>query len=99
MWNEPTKERLAKIPKLYETENIARKDKPVFLHFFLGSADWYICEADGEDRLGAGPGVALGDRGVAENDLGVVGDPDAQVGEHRAEAVGVRIPSPSWGWP
>ena len=25
------------------------KDKNVFLHFFLGSADWYICEFDGED--------------------------------------------------
>lgn len=49
MWNEPTKERLAKIPKLYETEDIPLKDKEIFLHLFIGSADWFICEYDGEE--------------------------------------------------
>jgi hypothetical protein len=48
MWNEPTKERLAKIPKLYETENIPIKDKPIYLHFFIGGCDWYICEFNGD---------------------------------------------------
>jgi len=48
MWNEPTKERLAKIPKLYETENIPIKDKPIHLHFFIGGCDWYICEFNGD---------------------------------------------------
>lgn len=49
MWNEPSKERLAKIPKLYETENVPLKDKNIHLHFFLGGCDWYIAEYDGTD--------------------------------------------------
>ena len=48
MWNVPSKERLAKMPRLYETEHLPLKDKQVFLHFFIGSADWYICEFDGD---------------------------------------------------
>lgn len=49
MWNTPSKERLAKIPRLYETEGIPLKDKQIHLHFFLGNCDWYIAEYDGED--------------------------------------------------
>jgi hypothetical protein len=49
MWNEPTKEKLAKIPKLYQTENIPLKDKLIYLHFFIGGCDWYIAEYDGEN--------------------------------------------------
>ena len=49
MWNEPSKERLSKIPRLYETENTLLKEKLVYIHFFLGGSDWYICEFDGED--------------------------------------------------
>ena len=49
MWNIPSKERLAKIPKLYETEHISLKDKLIHLHFFIGGSDWYIAEYDGED--------------------------------------------------
>jgi len=49
MWNVPTKERLSKIPKLYETENMPLKDKLVYLHFFIGGSDWFICEYDGKD--------------------------------------------------
>ena len=49
MWNEPSKERLSEIPKLYETENVPVKDKLIFLHFFIGGCDWYIAEYDGED--------------------------------------------------
>jgi hypothetical protein len=49
MWNEPSKERLAKIPKLYETENIRLQDKLIHLHFFIGACDWYIAEYDGQD--------------------------------------------------
>jgi len=49
MWNEPTKERLAKIPKLYETENVPLKDKLIYLHFFIGGCDWYVAEFDGHD--------------------------------------------------
>jgi len=49
MWNEPSKERLTKIPKLYETENVPLADKLIYLHFFIGGSDWYIAEYDGED--------------------------------------------------
>ena len=49
MWNEPPKEQLAKIPKLYETERVPLREKEIYLHFFIGGCDWYICEYDGED--------------------------------------------------
>ena len=49
MWNKPTKERLAKMPRLYQTEHIPLKDKLIYLHFFIGGCDWYIAEYDGED--------------------------------------------------
>lgn len=49
MWNEPTKERLAKIPKLYETENVPLKDKLIHLKFFIGNCTWFIAEYDGHD--------------------------------------------------
>ena len=49
MWNEPTKERLAKIPRLYGTEHIPLKDKLIHLHFFIGGCDWYVAEYDRED--------------------------------------------------
>ena len=51
MWNEPTKERLEKMPKLYETEGIPLKDKLVYLHFFIGGSDWYAVEYDGNDTF------------------------------------------------
>ena len=44
MWNMPTEEELAKIPMLYETENIPLMDKIIHLHFFIGGCDWYIAE-------------------------------------------------------
>jgi len=49
MWNEPTKERLSKIPKLYETENTPAREKLIHLHCFIAGCDWYIAEYDGED--------------------------------------------------
>lgn len=49
MWNIPNKERLAKIPKLYETESVPLKEKLIWLHCFLGSCEWYIAEYDGDD--------------------------------------------------
>jgi hypothetical protein len=51
MWNEPTIERLNKIPRLYETEDIPLKDKLIYLHFFIGGSDWFICEYDGKDMF------------------------------------------------
>ena len=49
MWNIPSKERLAKIPRLYETEHVLLKDKLIYLHFFIAGCDWYIAEYDGRD--------------------------------------------------
>jgi len=49
MWNIPTEKRLAKIPKLYETEHDPLKDKLIYLHFFIGGCDWYIAEFDEDD--------------------------------------------------
>ena len=49
MWNEPPEVELAKIPKLYETENVPARDKVIHLHFFLASSDWFIAEYDGDD--------------------------------------------------
>ena len=49
MWNMPTAERLTKIPRLYETEHVPLKDKVIYLHFFIGSCDWYVAEYDGVD--------------------------------------------------
>ena len=49
MWNIPTKERLSRIPKLYETEHVPLKEKLIVLHFFIAGCDWYIAEYDGDD--------------------------------------------------
>ncbi len=49
MWNEPSENILSKIPKLYETEGIELKEKLIYLHFFIGSCDWYVTEYDGEN--------------------------------------------------
>jgi predicted AlkP superfamily pyrophosphatase or phosphodiesterase len=51
MWNEPSVDELKKIgiPKLYETDFISPESKHIFAHFFVGSADWYIAEFDGDD--------------------------------------------------
>jgi len=48
MWNKPTKKQLAKLPKLYQTEEVPLKDKIIHLHFFIGGSDWYIAEYDHE---------------------------------------------------
>jgi hypothetical protein len=49
MWNVPSEERLARIPRLYETEAISLQDKIIHLHFFIGGCDWFISEYDGVD--------------------------------------------------
>ena len=51
MWAKPSKGQLAKIPKLYATEDIPAKDKKIYLHFFMGGSDWYIAEYDGKDTF------------------------------------------------
>ena len=49
MWNTPTQERLNRIPRLYLTESTPLQGKLVYLHFFIGGSDWYVCEFDGDD--------------------------------------------------
>ena len=65
MWNEPSKEQLGKIPRLYETEEIPLEDTLIYLHFFIGGSDWYIAEYDGED-LFFGYAILNGDTEMAE---------------------------------
>ncbi len=65
MWNIPAKERLNKIPKLYETEKLPLNNKLTYLHFFIGGSDWYIAEYDGEDIF-FGYAVLNGDTDCAE---------------------------------
>jgi len=52
MWNEPTDIELAKIPRLYETEDVPAKDKIIWMHFFLGNSDWFICEYSDDTFFG-----------------------------------------------
>ena len=65
MWNVPSRERLDKIPRLYETENVPLQDKLIYLHFFIGGSDWYIAEFDGQD-LFWGFAILNGDYEMAE---------------------------------
>ena len=65
MWNIPSRERLDKIPRLYETENVPLQDKLIYLHFFIGGSDWYIAEFDGQD-LFWGFAILNGDYEMAE---------------------------------
>lgn len=51
MWNEPTVEDLAKLPKLYETEKVPVQDKIIVMHFFIFGTDWYIVEYDSENEI------------------------------------------------
>jgi len=65
MWNKPTTKQLAKLPRLYETENVKVTDKIIHMHFFMGGSDWYIAEYDGE-ALFFGFAVLNGDTQMAE---------------------------------
>ena len=65
MWNKPTTEELAKVPKLYETEHVPLQDKTIHLHFFIGGCDWFIAETDGVDIMW-GFAILNGDMDMAE---------------------------------
>ena len=65
MWNIPSRKRLDRIPRLYETENTAIEDKRIYLHFFIFGCDWYIAEYDGKD-LFFGYAILNGDMQCAE---------------------------------
>lgn len=45
----PSKERLNKIPNLYQTDNLPLKEILIHLHFFIGGCDWYVAEYDRND--------------------------------------------------
>ena len=64
MWNEPSRERLDRIPKLYSTEDIPLQDKLIYLHFFIGDCDWYAAEY--ENGLFWGFAILHGDINNAE---------------------------------
>ena len=59
---------IEKMPKSYETEDIASKDKIVYLHYFYGSSDWYIVEKDSEPQQYQAYGYVIlnGDTEMAE---------------------------------
>ncbi len=65
MWNVPSEERLARIPRLYETESIPLKEKIIHMHFFIGGCDWFVAEFDGKD-LFFGYAILNDDRQNAE---------------------------------
>ena len=64
MWNEPSKGRLNRIPKLYTTEGIPLQDKLIHLHFFIADCDWYVAEH--EDGMFWGFVILNGDTVNAE---------------------------------
>lgn len=66
MWNEPSEEDLAKLPKLYETEHIPLEDKVLQMHFFIMGSDWYAVEYSPEERLFFGYVVLNYDKRNAE---------------------------------
>ena len=49
MWNIPDIARLARIPRLYGSEEIPLSEKCIYLHFLVGGCDWYVAEYDGKD--------------------------------------------------
>ena len=50
MWNEPTKQQLSKLPRLYANEKKeSLNDVIIHMHFFMGGCDWYAAEFDGDD--------------------------------------------------
>lgn len=65
MWAKPTKQDLAKMPKLGETDGDTNDGTIVQGHFFLGGCDWFITEFDGEDTF-FGFAILNGDYQMAE---------------------------------
>lgn len=51
MWNEPTDNQLAKLPKLYASENTPWEETAIHMHFFLAGCDWFMAEFGSEERI------------------------------------------------
>jgi len=66
MWNKPTNEELAKLPRMYSGENVPLKKKVIHMHFFIAGCDWYATEYDAEDQIFFGFVVLNGDLQNAE---------------------------------
>lgn len=66
MWNKPTDKELARLPRLYETENVPLDDKIIHQHYFLESFDWYVAEYGPQERIFFGYAVLNGDHQNAE---------------------------------
>ncbi len=66
MWNRPTPEQLARLPRLYETENTPPEDKMIHQHYFIGGSDWYMAEYGPNDRLFFGYAILNADHQNAE---------------------------------
>lgn len=51
MWNTPNQNELARLPSFYSNSEKSAEDIVIHMHFFYGSADWYVAEFDGEDTF------------------------------------------------
>jgi hypothetical protein len=66
MWNTPTVEELAKIPKYYSSEEVPLKEKVIYMHFFIGNCDWYGAEYSPKERCFFGFAILNNDYEMAE---------------------------------
>ena len=66
MWNKPSDQELAQLPRFYSTENVPLKKKVLHLHFFLGDCDWYAAEYSPDERIFFGFACLNGDLEMAE---------------------------------
>ncbi len=66
MWNMPNEKELENVPAFYSTEGIPAKEKIIYMHFFIGGCDWYVCEYEPESQLFFGFVVLNNDYEMAE---------------------------------
>lgn len=65
-------QRIAAMPKTYDTEGISRNDMIVHLHYFTSSSDWYIVEKDMEKNQQQAFGYVILNGDVEMGELGYV---------------------------
>jgi len=66
MWAKPTKQDLAKMPKLGETDKEGNATTIVQGHFFLEGNDWFVTEYDPVEELFYGFAILNSDYQMAE---------------------------------
>jgi antirestriction protein ArdC len=65
------------MPQTYGTDGLDASQKPVALHYFVGSANWYIIEKDSDlDRSGQIQAFGLADIGQGYPELGYINIPE-----------------------